>query len=397
MNKKIKYILTFTLLAISTIGFVSFYLIADKSDDPVFTTDFVRKGDIETVVLTNGVLYPSQLVDVGSRAAGQIEKLAVNLGDEVKKGDLIAQIDNLPQQNALKEAKSALTSINAQYQAKKAQIREATAEFSRQKKMLKDGATFQSAYDTAEATLLVYEAELEQIQASKEQALISVDNAKLDLSYTTIVAPIDGTVVYVSVQEGQTLSNNQETPSIVELAQLDTMTVKAEVSEADIINIKPNQSVYFSILGNSQYKYAATLRAIEPGPTLMTGDDSNLNIGDSDAIYYNALFDIDNTDRVLRIGMTAQVSIILDKAEDTLLIPSQVLTKTRKANTYRVPVKVDGKSELRAVKIGLNNNVVAQVISGLNEGDEIIIGESTGTTRSRSTRNTSGRPQRMGF
>jgi len=395
INKKIKYGIGL-LLTVVAISLVSINILTSDNDSPVFTTDFVRKGDIENVVLTNGVLYPSQLVDVGSRAAGQIQNLAVNLGDEVKKGDLIAQIDNLSQQNELKKANSSLTSINAEYQAKKAQIRQATSEFDREKKMLKDGATFQSAYDTAEATLLIYQAELKQILAAKEQALINVDNAKLELSYTTIVAPIDGTVVYVSVQQGQTLSNNQETPSIVELAQLNTMTVKAEISEADIINITPNQSVYFSILGDSQHQYAATLRAIEPGPTLMTGDDSNLNIGDSDAIYYNALFDIDNTNRVLRIGMTAQVSIILDKAEDTLLIPSQVLMKARQANTYRVPVKVDGESQFRTVKIGLNNNVVAQVLSGLNEGDEIIIGESTGKTH-KSTRSGSGRPQRMGF
>ncbi|TEW52790.1 efflux RND transporter periplasmic adaptor subunit [Psychromonas algicola] len=396
MNKKIKYILTFTLLAISIVGFVSFYFVADKSSERIFTTDFVKKGNIESVVLTNGVLYPSKLVDVGSQAAGQIESLAVSLGDQVKKGDLIAQIDSLTQQNTLKEAQAALNIINAQYRAKQAQIREATSEFKRQKTMLKDGASFQSAYDTAEAALMVYNAELEQITALKEQALISVDNAKLNLGYTKIVAPIDGTVVYVSVQQGQTLSNNQETPSIVELAQLDTMTIKAEVSEADIIHVKPNQSVYFSILGAPKQKYHATLRAIEPGPTLMTGDDSNLNIGDSDAIYYNALFDIDNPEKLLRIGMTAQVSIVLDKAENVLLVPSQILIKTNQESTYKVPVKIDGKSQYRTVEVGLNNNIVAEVLSGLEEGDEIIIGESS-TNESSSSKKSSSRPQRMGF
>ncbi|MFA0724939.1 HlyD family efflux transporter periplasmic adaptor subunit, partial [Vibrio sp. 10N.222.49.E5] len=93
-----------------------------------------------------------------------------------------------------------------------------------------------SMYDAAEAELLVFEAELDQLVAEKEKALISVDDAQLDLSYTKIESPIDGTVVYVSVEEGQTVNTNQSTPSIVEVAQLDVMTVKAQVSEADIIH-----------------------------------------------------------------------------------------------------------------------------------------------------------------
>ncbi|MFT6987396.1 MAG: macrolide-specific efflux system membrane fusion protein, partial [Psychromonas sp.] len=334
----------------------------------------------------------------GSQAEGQIENIAVSLGDVVKKGDLIAEIDSLSQQNALKEALASLNIINAQYRAKEAQIREAESVFKRQKKMFTGGASSQSSYDSAEATLSVYNAELEQITALKEQSLISVDDAKLNLGYTTIVAPIDGTVIYVSVAEGQTLSNQQETPSIVELAQLNTMTIKAEVSEADVIHVTSGQQVYFSILGAPNQKYNGVLRAIEPGPTLMTGDDSQLNIGDSDAIYYNALFDVENPDHILRIGMTAQVSIILDSVEDTLLVPSQVLIDNpNQENGYQVPVKIGEKVEYRDVKVGINNSIYAQILSGLEEGDEIIMGDSSGSELSASSHQAARRQQPMGF
>lgn len=335
------------------------------------TTDFVKRGNIESVVLTNGVLYPSKLVSVGAQISGLIEKMEVQLGDEIKQGDPIAQIDSLAQQNTLKEAQASLESINAQYRAKQAQIKGALSEFKRKQKMLADGATSQSEYDTAESTLAVYRAELDQLSAEKEKSLISVDDAKLDLGYTTIDSPIDGTVIYVSVEEGQTVNNNQGTPSIIELAQLDVMTVKAQVSEADIINTRAGQEVYFTILGSTGKKYRGVLRAIEPGPTLLTGDDSDLKIGDDEAIYYNALFDVENPDKLLRIGMTAQVSIVLESAEDALLVPSQILTQAS-----QVPVKNGEHVEYRDVEVGINNKVYVQILSGLNEGDEIVLSQS---------------------
>lgn len=346
--------------------------------EKIFITDVVKRGDIESVVLTNGVLYPSKLVSVGAQVSGLIAEINVQLGDEIKQGDLIAQIDNLTQQNALKEAQASLKIINAQFGAKQAQIKVAMSEFTRKKKMLVDGATSQSEFDAAEAVLAVYQAELGQLNAEKEKSVISVDNAKLDLGYTSIDSPINGTVIYVAVEEGQTVNNNQGTPSIIELAQLDVMTIKAQVSEADIINVRAGQQVYFTILGATGKKYSGVLRAIEPGPTLLSGDDSALKIGDDEAIYYNALFDVKNPDNLLRFGMTAQVSIILESATDVLLVPSQVLiTKTGKENTYQVPLKIDDRVVYRGVEVGINNKIYAHILSGLDEGDLIVIGESS--------------------
>ena len=354
---------------------------ADQQEQPQFITDQVKRGNVENVVLTNGVLYPSKLVGVGAQISGLIEKIDVQLGDEIKQGDLIAQIDNLTQQNALKEAQASLKSINAQFAAKQAQIKVAISEFTRKQKMLVAKATSQSEYDTSESILAIYRAELEQLKAEKEKSIIIVDNAKVDLGYTTIAAPIDGTVIYVSVEEGQTVNNNQGTPSIIELAQLDVMTIKAQVSEADIINVGAGDEVYFTILGATKKRYSGVLRAIEPGPTLLTGDDNDLMIGDDEAIYYNALFDVANPDKLLRFGMTAQVSIVLESAQQALLVPSQVLVEKRgaglgaQATSYQVPVKVNDRVEYRDVEVGINNKIYAQILSGLSEGEQVVIGE----------------------
>lgn len=379
MKKNIKKTLLLVLFIAVIIAGAGYKYSLSQQVQTVFITDIVKRGNIESVVLTNGVLYPSKLVSVGAQISGLIEKIGVQLGDEIKQGDFIAQIDNLTQKNALKEAEALLKSIDAQLRAKQAQIKVATAEFTRSKKMVATSASSQSDYDTAESVLAVYRAELDQLSAEKEKSIISVDNAQVNLGYTLIESPIDGTVIYVSVEEGQTVNNNQGTPSIIELAQLDVMTIKAQVSEADIINVSAGQKVYFTILGATGKKYYGVLRAIEPGPTLLSGDDSSLKIGDDEAIYYNALFDVENPDKLLRFGMTTQVSIILEKAENALLVPSQVLVKRSGLKaSYQVLVKNGDQAEYRNVDVGINNKIYAQILSGLNEGDEIVISQSSG-------------------
>lgn len=376
--KNLKLTLSIVLVIVLVAGASIYFYVKSSEPEVTFSTQPVVTGNIENTVLSNGVLYPYKMVNVGAQVSGKLQKIAVNLGDTIKQGDLIAQIDNLTQKNLLQEAQASLNNINAQYRAKQAQIHESNLAFERQAKMLKQKLSSQADYDIAEAALLVYKAELEQLLAEKEKALISVNNAEIDLGYTTISSPIDGTVIYVSVEEGQTVNTNQSTPSIIEVAQLDVMTVKAQISEADIINVKAGQKVYFSILGAPNKKFEGVLRSIEPGPTLLTGDDSKLAIGDSDAIYYNALFDVENKQNLLRVGMTAQVSIVLGSAEEALLIPSQVLTsKSERNDQYRVSILVDGKIEKRKVEIGINNKVQAQVLSGLNEGDQVILGQSS--------------------
>jgi macrolide-specific efflux system membrane fusion protein len=203
---------------------------------------------------------------------------------------------------------------------------------------------------------------------------------------------MDGTVVSLPVKVGQTVNAVQTTPTIIKLAQLGTMTVKAEISEADVIRVKPGQEVYFTILGDPDTKYHATLRAIEPAPDAI--DDYDDGIKDNEAVYYNALFDVPNPDGILRIAMTTEVTVVLKSIKDALIIPSSALITGQDGKQY-VQIedsKGDEKPVIKQVPVtvGLNTNVKAEITSGVAEGDNVIIGaasgvviDSTGTRRPR--------------
>ncbi|MCE0496009.1 efflux RND transporter periplasmic adaptor subunit [Vibrio salinus] len=378
MSKTTKLTLILATIFIAISG-TAYSLWMKPKPAPSYAAEVVRRGNIESAVLASGMLQASKLVSVGAQVSGQITKLKVKLGDHVKKGELIAEIDDLTQQNALKEARASLASLRAQYQAKQAQIKQATQEFKRQKAMLADHASSKADYESAESNLAVYKAESDKLKAEIDQAKVSVDSAKVDLGYTKINAPMDGTVVYTAVEVGQTVNANQSTPTIVEIANLDTMTVKAQISEADVINTSPGQSVYFTILGNASHRYEGKLESIEPGPTSMDGDDSDMTPDDDEAVYYNALFNVANPKHTLRIGMTAQVTVVLKKSINALLVPSQVLTKSRNG-TYTVPVLKNHQIQQTEVQVGINNKVNAEIVSGLSEGEKIVVGMPGGDT-----------------
>jgi macrolide-specific efflux system membrane fusion protein len=349
---------------------------------PSYVTAKVTRGDLESTVLASGALESYQLVSVGAQVSGQIQKLHVALGDVIKQGDLIAEIDPSTQQNALSDAKANLANIQAQLASKKATLRQAQLAYERQQKMRRLDASPQEDLETATATLAVTKAEINALNAEIDQAKIAVDTAQIDLDYTQIKAPMDGTVVSLPVKVGQTVNAVQTTPTIIKLAQLDTMTVKAEISEADVIRVKPGQKVYFTILGDPDTKYHATLRAIEPAPDEI--DDNDDGIADDEAVYYNALFDVPNPDGVLRIAMTTEVTIILKSVKDALIIPSSALISGQDGKQYVqiATANSDGDKQPTIkqvpVTVGLNTNVKAEITSGVAEGDNVVIGAASG-------------------
>jgi macrolide-specific efflux system membrane fusion protein len=343
-----------------------------------YLTSPVTRGDVQETVLATGTLTAFKQVSVGAQASGQVKSLKVDLGDSVKQGELIAEIDSQSQRNALSIAEADLEKIKAERVAEVATLQQAQSEFNRQKGMLKSKATSRQDYESAQATLAETKANIASLDAQIVAAAIDVDTAKVDLGYTKITAPMDGVVVAVITKEGQTVNASQSTPTIVKLAQLDTMTVEAEVSEADVVRVKPGQKVYFTILGEPDNRYEATLRSIEPAPDSISDDDSSTTTSSSDeAIYYNALFDVANPDHKLRISMTAEVTIVLDEAKDVLLIPESGLGDKDKQGNYAVSILTgDNRVETRSVRVGLSDSVNTQVLKGLNEGDRVILGEA---------------------
>ncbi|TBU95428.1 efflux RND transporter periplasmic adaptor subunit [Phytopseudomonas dryadis] len=371
-----------------------FFTPADQSG---LLTAEVQNADIEQSVVATGTLEAFKQVSVGAQVSGQIKTLNVDFGDQVKKGDLIAEIDSMTQQNNLANAKAALANVKAQLAAQQASLKQAQLAFKRQQSMFAQNASSRENFEVAEAELNSAKAQVAALEAQIQQAQIQVSTAEVDLGYTQITAPIDGTVVGVVVKEGQTVNSAQSAPTIVKLAQLEQMTVKAEISEADVVKVAPGMPVYFTILGEPDKRYNASLRMIEPAPDSINDSDSSSSSSSSTstdtAVYYIGAFDTPNEDGKLRIAMTAQVNIVLAQARQVPSIPLSALGTVSRDGRYRVQVLgADGKVESRAIRTGVEDSVKAEVLEGLQVGERIVLGDAAAGSSTQMRRG-----PRMGF
>jgi len=349
---------------------------------PQVITNDVERGDLEDTVLATGVIRPVKQVSVGAQVSGQIKKLYVVLGDVVKQGQLIAEIDATPQNNALRNAEAALQNYTAQRQAKQAALEQALLALKRQQELMAQDATSKQNLEAAQASVNTLQADGKALDAQIQQQRISTDTARVNLGYTRILAPMDGVVSAVVSEEGRTVNANQSAPTIIKVASLSTVTIKAQISEADVVRVNAGMPVYFTILGEPRKRYEAKLRTIEPTPeSEQTDATTTTSSTTTAAVYYNGLFEVPTPEGKLKVSMTAQVSVVLGNAKDALLIPSSALGKRNKNGTYTARV-LEGVGEQakvvnREVKIGLNNRVQAQVLSGLKEGEKVVVGEAS--------------------
>ncbi|MGN7971673.1 efflux RND transporter periplasmic adaptor subunit [Serratia sp. 22264] len=376
-SRRLAFIAAGTLLAVLLIALTSYLQRPPRANH---VTAPVRVGDIENAVLATGKMDAVERVNVGAQVSGQVKSLKVKLGDRVAQGQPIADIDDLPQRNDLRNAEAALNVAKADLQAKQALLKQAESRFKRQKRMLNDEASSLEDFEAAEATLTTTRAELIALNARIVQAQIEVDKKKVDLSYTRILAPMNGIVIAVITQQGQTVNANQSAPTIVKLARLDLMTIKAQISEADITRVSQGQKAYFTIFSDPEKRYDATLRTVELAPESVMKDDSlsgsssASGSGTSNAsVYYNALLDVPNPDNRLRIAMTAQVSLLLDEAKNTLLVPIQAVRKTEDKKQQVQVLTANDRLEMREVKTGITNNVDIQILSGLKAGETVVL------------------------
>lgn len=369
-----RYALLALLLTGLAAGVKLYFFPANKA--PAFVTATAALGDLEQSVLATGTLQAFKQVSVGAQASGQIKSLNVALGDSIKKGQLIAEIDAMKQENDLRNTQAALLSAEALLGSRQALLKQAELNFQRQKELLSADAIARQTYEQAEATLGTSRADIKTSEAQIAQARIAADTAQVNLSYTRILAPMDGVVVALVAQQGQTVNANQSAPIIIKLALLDTITVKAQISEADVVRVKPGQKVYFTILGAPDKRYYTTLRSVEPAPDSIVTDTAT-SVNTANAIYYNGLLDVPNPDGLLRISMTAQVYIVLNEAKGVITIPSAAITQSgrRGAASVRL-VTAEGKAEKREVKVGIDNNVNAQILEGLAVGDKVVLSEA---------------------
>ena len=372
----------FILLGLLIAAGAAYYFFSSNSkQETTYLTESVTRGNVEKTVVASGSVESVNEVDVGAQASGKITKLYVKLGQEIKKGEMIADIDSTTQINTLNTKKAALVSYQAQLKAKKTAYDVALSSYNRLSKLYMQKATSLDSVNTAKSTLDNAKAEMEAVEANIKQAEIEVNTAETNVGYTKITAPMDGTVISVPVSEGQTVNANQTTPTIVTIADLSKMKIKPEISEGDITKVKAGQEVSFTILSDSQTVYHSVIDSVDPANTTITDSSSTSSSTNSSssssttsAIYYYANVLIDNPDRTLRIGMTTENNIKIANAKDVLLISNMAIQKRDGKSVVNI-LNDKNQPEQREVETGVQNDFHTEIKSGLNEGEKVIVSQ----------------------
>ena len=356
-----------------------------KDEKLEFITKKAKKGSFSKKVEATGEIFATELIDVGAQVSGQIKKLYVKLGDQVKKGDMIASIDSSTQQNSIDNKEAQLAIYKAQLESAKVALNIAKTQFDRENALFAKNATSKQEFESAKNTFSANSAKIKELEAQIKQTNIELSTAKINLGYTKITAPRDGTVVSVQVEEGQTVNANQTTPTIVNIADLSHVKMKMQIAEGDITKIKVGTPVEYSILSEPTKKFQTTVSSIDPGLTTLSdgsyGSSSSSkssyssSSSSSSAVYYYAQSIVDNKDGILRIGMTTQNELLIANVEDAIIVPSIGIKKDE--NGTFVYLLKDGKAVKTAVKTGIKDNLDTQIISGINEGDEIITSQGS--------------------
>ncbi|MCR6593575.1 efflux RND transporter periplasmic adaptor subunit [Campylobacter insulaenigrae] len=375
MIKKIAYL----ILLIILIGVGVYYYFYNKNEFNYLTYE-VKKRDITQSIEAIGEVYAKTQVDVGAQVSGQITRLYVRLGDYVKEGDLIAQIDKDKQQNDLDITKAQLESAKANLESKKIALNIALKQYTREQKLYEKKATSLESLENLKNNFYALKASVADLNAQTTQLEISLKNARKDLAYTTIVAPSKGEIINIAVEEGQTVNANQNTPSIVRLADLSEMEIRMQIAEADINKISVGKSVKFNILNEPEKKFEAIISSIDPANTTITDATSNTNLNSNlnssaSAVYYYARVFVKNDNNFLRIGMSTENEIAIKTQKNVLVVPTLAIKNDTEG--YYIEILKDNKNIIKKpVKLGIKDNLNTQIVEGINEGDLVIIGKN---------------------
>lgn len=326
----------------------------------------VTLGDIEENVTAQGKLEPKEYFDVGVQVTGQLQKIFVQIGDNVKAGQLLAQIDPRIYAARVKADEANIKNLRAQLLGQQAQVVFSKQQFERNRELLKSQGVSVQDFQNSEFTLKKAVATADSLAAQIEQVQSTLSGDQTNLGYTKIYASMDSTVVDQKAREGQTLNANQQTPTILQLAKLDRMTVRAQVAEADVMRLRPDLPVYFSTMGSSERRWQATIRQILPTPEVI-----------NNVVLYDVLVDVDNHDRQLMTGMSTQMFFVLGKASQVPLVPIAALGMRVKdkddqtGSAYKVKAITDQGVQEEIIHIGLRTRRFAEIRAGLAVGAKL--------------------------
>ncbi|MGE0182498.1 MAG: efflux RND transporter periplasmic adaptor subunit [Parvularculaceae bacterium] len=408
----------------------AWFLYSDRDKKPDFQTAEVARGDIEVSISASGKIQPKNFVDVGAQVSGQLKEFFFEVGADVKKGDLLAQIDETLASAKVEADRAQLKELEASFAQQQATLELSKANAARADMLYKADAISQAEYQASVADRKIAVARLDQLSAQIERQNSTLEADLATLEFTKIYAPMSGTIVSQSAVVGQTLNANQTTPTILRIADLSVMTVEADVSEADVLRVEKGQEAYFTTLGGGG-RWTTTVRQVLPQPEVL-----------NDVVLYKVLLDVDNKNENLKPEMTAQVFFVSGRAKDIVIAPVAALrdaargrgvdrketprnhegragvmaaqareaaddTSPREAmrqaaaaypeaNRKIATVLIDGEARPRPVLVGLQNRTQAEILYGLEPGDVVVTGQSIVAPRSGQTNQQSQRPAGMG-
>jgi membrane fusion protein, macrolide-specific efflux system len=359
-----------------------------------YITAAVTRGDIEDLVTSTGTLTPRDSVDVGAQVSGRIEKLHVVVGDVVRQGDLLAEIDSSTAIDKVDGLRAQLLIAEINLNTQESNLEKAGRDLKRLENLPLTDATTQEARFNAETAFKNAERSVITAKAQIEVAKANLRIEERNLGYTRITAPIGGTVMKIQVKQGQRVDATQNVPVVMQIANLSTMTVAAEVSEADVVKLYKGIAVYFTTPGANGRRWHGELKRVEPTPKVRNG-----------VVTYNALFDVQSDGGRLIPRMTAQVYFVSAEARNVLRVPMAALRQgqqlggggfsgqrpnfgqigagasgsaargLQRLNRTVIVRKADGTLEARQVVVGVTDRVHGEVLEGLNEGEEVVVGK----------------------
>ncbi len=384
-RKKVVFLL---LAAAAAIGV--YYRYFQVEEEISYITQPVKRQSVQKVVNATGEVHAVDLVTVGAQTTGQIEKLYVDVGQKVKKGDMIAEIDSTTQQNEVDINKVRLKSYEAQLRAAKTSLAIAEKQYERMQTLKKQNAASEEDLENAKDVYETALSKVAEVEASLKETEISLSTAETNLGYTKITAPLDGTVVSVPVKEGQTVNSAMDTPTIVQIADLSRMEILMEISEGDVSHVRAGNKVRYYTLADMDNVKETTLKSIDPGLTQLTdGQYTDTEVVESsEAIYYYGRLEVPNEDGHLRIGMTTQNVIYVESAENVLTVPSVAIRSD--ADGKYVEVLTPAGAERRAVETGVSDDLNVEIKSGVRNGEEVILARMSSSEISDKAANARG-------
>ena len=398
------------LLAVGGAGY-AYWRAGNAPKEPPFLTTPVAKANIRQVVSSTGTLQAVTTVLVGSQVSGTIAKLNADFNSKVKKGQIVAELDQARFAARVEETRANVLAAQANLAKSKVAMEDAERTLKRAKELKQRELISQSELDAAQTSHDSARAQVNVTQAQVGQAQASMNQAQIDLGYAIIRSPVDGIVIARSIDVGQTVAASLSAPILFTIAaDLTKMEVHTNVDEADVGNISEGQDVSFTVDAHAQRRFRGKVNQVRNAPINVQG-----------VVTYNSVVRINNKELLLKPGMTANVQFLVAQREDTLAIPNVALRfrppeekneaqellrqeqgrvggritqrrtsrgggsgvgggEGRRVREVKIYVLKNGKAEAVDVQVGITDGSKTEIIAGLNENDPVIIGMSSAIT-----------------